>query len=82
MINEFEAFKLQAEREMDAQAKMNAYTPNPNHSNARYMEYPEAQMKKSAFESKRGYSGSHKEKERNVRGGMPMPSHMKDKDCP
>ena len=53
---------------------------NPNHSNARYAEKPEAQVKSAAFASKKGYSGSHNEKMKDKMGGMPMPSHMK-KDC-
>ena len=69
-----------ASREMDMQAKSNGWTPNPNNSDARYAEKPEMQVKRAAFESKSGYSGSHKGKMMDMKGGMPMPSHMK-KDC-
>ena len=44
-------------REMDAQAVRNGWTPNPNHSDARYMEHPAAELKAAAFRSKEGYSG-------------------------
>jgi hypothetical protein len=72
----------EASREMDAQASRNGWTPNPNHSDARYAEKPSAQLKSSAFASKNGYSGSHKEKHADIYHGMPKPSHMKDRDCP
>lgn len=71
----------EASREMDAQASRNGWTPNPNNSDARYAERPQMEIKRAAFESKRGYSGSHKEKMRDSMNGMPRPSHMKN-DCP
>lgn len=55
---------------------------NPNHSNARYMEHPENEIKRKAFESKEGYSKGYRDKMKNKMNGMPMPSHMMKKDCP
>lgn len=57
---------------------------NPNHSNARYMEHPEREMKRKAFDSKEGYSKNYSVKEKDQMNGMPMPMHMKmmKKDCP
>jgi hypothetical protein len=65
-------------REMDMQARKNGYCPNPNHSNARYAEHPEAEIKRRAFESKEGYSQKRFEaKLKDQMSGMPMPGHMR-----
>ena len=55
--------------EMDAQAARNGWTPNPNHSDARYAEHPQDALKSNAFSKKEGYGGSYKDA-------------MKNKDCP
>ena len=72
----------EASREMDVQATRNGWTPNPNNSDARYAERPEREIKRAAFESKKGYSGSHEEKMKDRLGNMPLPMHMRGKDCP
>ena len=56
---------------------------NPNHSNARYMERPEGEIKAAAFRSKEGYSEKNFSKKlKDQMNGMPMPMHMRGKDCP
>ncbi len=72
-----------ASREMDVQAKRNGFTPNPNHSNERYMERSPSQIKSSAFSSKNGYAGnSYNYKMKDKLCGLPVPMHMRGKDCP
>ena len=73
----------EASREMDAQAARNGYMVNPNHSNARYMKGSNAQVKAAAFKSKNGYSGNGMNyKMKDKVDGLPVPSHMRGKDCP
>ena len=55
---------------------------NPNHSNARYMKGSEAEVKSAAFRSKGGYSEkNYSKKLKDQMNGMPMPMHMRGKDC-
>lgn len=55
---------------------------NPNHSNERYMERDERKVKSDAFRSKEGYSQKNFERKlKDQMNGMPMPGHMKGKDC-
>lgn len=54
---------------------------NPNHSNARYEEHDEREIKRAAFDRKEGYSKNYAAKEKDQMNGMPMPEHMKNKDC-
>lgn len=56
---------------------------NPNHSNERYMERNEHEVKSAAFRSKEGYSEKNFSKKlKDQMNGMPMPRHMMKKDCP
>lgn len=66
------------EREMDAQAARNGYMHNPNHSNERYMERNENELKAAAFRSKEGYcQKDFSSKLKDQMNGMPMPRHMR-----
>lgn len=54
---------------------------NPNHSNERYQERDDMDVKRKAFESKEGYSEKRfSAKLKDQMNGMPMPGHMQ-KDC-
>jgi hypothetical protein len=54
---------------------------NPNHSNERYRERDDMDVKRKAFESKEGYSEKRfSAKLKDQMNGMPMPGHMQ-KDC-
>ncbi len=66
-----------ASREMDHQASMNGWKPNPNHSDARYRERNESEIKSAAFRSKEGYCKDHSTKVKEEMNGMRMPEHMK-----
>lgn len=55
---------------------------NPNHSNSRYEEHNEKEIKRKAFEGKEGYSQKKFEgKLKDQMNGMPLAAHMKGKDC-
>ena len=55
---------------------------NPNHSNDRYRERDNREIKRSAFDKKEGYKSNYSSKEKDMHGGMRMPAHMNKKDCP
>lgn len=62
---------------MDGSKENNHFADNPNHSNARYRERDENDVKRNAFHGKEGYSGNYSKKEKDQMEGMPMPEHMK-----
>ena len=56
---------------------------NPNHSNFRYREKDNAEINRKAFERKEGFSNrNHSAKVKDQMNGMPIPMHMRGKDCP